>query len=147
MSVTRGVTFPPVSYYTFATFHLLFASPQISLSILYTKNPPILLQNLLIRENLTESNLQQPCRLTQPRIPSVYLQNMDEVEKVFNRFDTNGDGKISESELGAVLSSLGTAFADEGELRRIMAELDFDNNGFISLLEFVAFCRSGSEDG
>ncbi|KAG2667618.1 hypothetical protein I3760_15G124500 [Carya illinoinensis] len=79
--------------------------------------------------------------------PSVYLQNMDEVEKVFNRFDTNGDGKISESELGAVLSSLGTAFADEGELRRIMAELDSDNDGFISLPEFVAFCSSGSEDG
>ncbi|KAG2683522.1 hypothetical protein I3843_10G033400 [Carya illinoinensis] len=72
---------------------------------------------------------------------------MDEVEKVFNRFDTNGDGKISESELGAVLSSLGTAFADEGELRRIMAELDSDNDGFISLPKFVAFCRSGSEDG
>ncbi|XP_040996834.1 probable calcium-binding protein CML27 [Juglans microcarpa x Juglans regia] len=79
--------------------------------------------------------------------PSLYLQNMDEVEEVFNRFDTNGDGKISVSELGAVLSSLGTSFTDEGELRRIMAELDSDNDGFISLPEFAAFCRSGSEDG
>ncbi|KAG6675864.1 hypothetical protein I3842_15G126500 [Carya illinoinensis] len=28
-----------------------------------------------------------------------------------------------------------------------MAELDSDNDGFISLPEFVAFCSAGSEDG
>nr|QVU02259.1 polcalcin-like protein [Quercus acutissima] len=75
-------------------------------------------------------------------------QSTEEVEKVFNRFDTNGDGKISVTELGAVFSSLGSSFSDEEELRRIMDELDSDHDGFISLTEFAAFCRSSSaEDG
>ncbi|XP_059454344.1 probable calcium-binding protein CML27 [Corylus avellana] len=78
---------------------------------------------------------------------SVYLQNMDEVEKVFKRFDANGDGRISVSELGAVLESLGSTFSNEDELRNIMNELDSDHDGFISLPEFAAFCRSGAEDG
>ena len=78
---------------------------------------------------------------------SVYLQNMDEVEKVFNRFDANGDGKISVSELGAVLVSLGSTFSNDDELRNIMNELDSDHDGFISLPEFAAFCRAGAEDG
>jgi calcium-binding protein CML len=72
---------------------------------------------------------------------------MEEVEKVFKRFDTNGDGKISVSELGAVLNSLGSSFSDDDELQRIMDELDSDHDGFISLAEFASFCSSGSEDG
>nr|XP_023880949.1 probable calcium-binding protein CML27 [Quercus suber]POE74985.1 putative calcium-binding protein cml27 [Quercus suber] len=83
-----------------------------------------------------------------PSPSSLSNQSTEEVEKVFNRFDTNGDGKISVTELGAVFSSLGSSFSDEEELRRIMDELDSDHDGFISLTEFAAFCRSSSaEDG
>ncbi|MFS7914233.1 putative EF-hand domain-containing protein [Helianthus anomalus] len=32
---------------------------------------------------------------TKPTTPSLYFLNVDEIKKVFNRFDTNGDGKIS----------------------------------------------------
>ncbi|KAF3437188.1 hypothetical protein FNV43_RR19941 [Rhamnella rubrinervis] len=78
--------------------------------------------------------------------PSVCIQNMEEVQKVFNQFDTNGDGKISVTELDNVLKALGSAVSSD-ELQRVMADLDTDRDGFIGLDEFAAFCRSGSDDG
>ncbi|KAF4363306.1 hypothetical protein G4B88_011703 [Cannabis sativa] len=39
----------------------------------------------------------------QSKSSSVYLQNPDELQKVFSQFHTNDDGKISVSELGDVL--------------------------------------------
>jgi calcium-binding protein CML len=77
---------------------------------------------------------------------SVYIQNTDEVQKVFNQFDKNGDGKISVTELDNVLKALGSTVSSD-ELQRVMADLDTDQDGFIGLDEFAAFCRSGSEDG
>ncbi|KAF8398995.1 hypothetical protein HHK36_014860 [Tetracentron sinense] len=51
-------------------------------------------------------------------------ENMAEVERIFKRFDANGDGKISSSELGDALKTLGSATADE--IQRMMAEIDTD---------------------
>jgi calcium-binding protein CML len=61
-----------------------------------------------------------------------------ENEKVFNRFDANGDGKISLQELSDALGKLGSVSMDE--LQRTMAEIDTDNDGFIDKAEFGAFC-------
>ncbi|KAG1371153.1 Polcalcin Jun o 2 [Cocos nucifera] len=61
---------------------------------------------------------------------------MDEVERVFNKFDSNGDGKISSAELAAIFQNLGHP-ATEEELQRMMREADADGDGFISLDEFV----------
>ncbi|KAL5544987.1 hypothetical protein UlMin_008771 [Ulmus minor] len=77
---------------------------------------------------------------------SVYLQNSDELQRVFDQFDVNHDGKISVTELGDVLKALGTT-VPPNELGRVMEDLDSDRDGFISLEEFAAFCRSGSDDG
>ncbi|XP_058079389.1 probable calcium-binding protein CML27 [Magnolia sinica] len=74
------------------------------------------------------------------------FQNMEEIEKVFNRFDANGDGKISAVELGDVLRALGSSPSDD-ELRRIMDEIDSDGDGFIDLKEFTAFHCAGAHDG
>ncbi|CAL5326065.1 probable calcium-binding protein CML18 [Camellia sinensis] len=73
------------------------------------------------------------------------LGNMEEVEKVFKKFDANGDGKISASELRAVLSALGSDTSPE-EVQRVMSEIDSDGDGFIDLREFANFHRRGSDD-
>ncbi|KAF6138931.1 hypothetical protein GIB67_025660 [Kingdonia uniflora] len=66
--------------------------------------------------------------------------NMKECERIFKRFDANGDGKISSSELGDALKTLGSASADE--IHKMMAEIDTDGDGFISFNEFVDFHRA-----
>ncbi|XP_059671135.1 calcium-binding protein CML24-like [Cornus florida] len=71
------------------------------------------------------------------------LGDMDDVEKVFKKFDANGDGRISVSELEAILKALGTETSPE-ELQRIMAEIDKDGDGFIDFEEFAAFHGGGN---
>ncbi|KAK9165363.1 hypothetical protein Scep_000554 [Stephania cephalantha] len=64
-------------------------------------------------------------------------QEMSEMDRVFKRFDGNGDGKISSAELGEALRSVGSSSLDE--IQRMMAEIDKDGDGYISFDEFVAF--------
>ncbi|KAA0053141.1 hypothetical protein IC582_013665 [Cucumis melo] len=71
------------------------------------------------------------------------LGSMDEVIRVFNKFDKNGDGKISVSELGAALGEL-SGNISTGEIHRIMSEIDKDGDGFIDLDEFTDFTSSST---
>ncbi|KAI4299579.1 hypothetical protein L6164_033024 [Bauhinia variegata] len=67
-------------------------------------------------------------------------QEVADRERIFKRFDTNGDGKISAAELGDSLKALGSVTADE--VQNMMAELDTDGDGFISYEEFTEFARA-----
>ncbi|XP_037408374.1 probable calcium-binding protein CML10 [Triticum dicoccoides] len=69
----------------------------------------------------------------------------EEMERVFRKFDANGDGRISRPELAALFESLGHA-ATEDELTRMMAEADADGDGFISLEEFAALNATAPGD-
>ncbi|CAK9172126.1 unnamed protein product [Ilex paraguariensis] len=72
------------------------------------------------------------------------LGDMNDVEKVFKKFDANGDGKISLTELGAILDALGSKTSPD-ELQRTMTEIDTDGDGFIDLKEFTEFHSAGSD--
>ncbi|KAK3026835.1 hypothetical protein RJ639_040736 [Escallonia herrerae] len=67
-------------------------------------------------------------------------QDKAECERIFKRFDSDGDGKISASELGNALKTLGPLTADE--IKLLMAEIDADGDGFISFQEFADFHRA-----
>ncbi|KAK9091643.1 hypothetical protein Sjap_024820 [Stephania japonica] len=73
-------------------------------------------------------------------------ESMADLEKVFNSFDANGDGKISSSELENVLRALGSETSKE-ELKQMMEEIDTDGDGFVDLKEFAEFYRGGSGKG
>lgn len=60
----------------------------------------------------------------------------EELEQVFKKFDVNGDGKISSSELGSIMGSLGHRPNVE-ELENMIKEVDSDGDGFIDLQEFI----------
>lgn len=55
---------------------------------------------------------------------------------MFRKFDVNGDGKISSSELGSIMGSLGQP-ATEEELNNMIREVDADGDGHINLEEFI----------
>uniref|UniRef100_A0A7N0TTS1 EF-hand domain-containing protein n=1 Tax=Kalanchoe fedtschenkoi TaxID=63787 RepID=A0A7N0TTS1_KALFE len=68
-----------------------------------------------------------------------------EMSKIFNRFDANGDGRISMEELRHLMAALsGPGRTKPEEIRRIMEEMDRDKDGFIDLEEFQEFHRRES---
>ncbi|KAL9263120.1 Polcalcin Che a 3-like protein [Drosera capensis] len=67
-------------------------------------------------------------------------QDVADRERIFKRFDANGDGKISSTELGDALKSLGSVTTDE--VYKMMIEIDIDGDGFISFEEFTEFARA-----
>uniref|UniRef100_A0A0A9GDZ9 Si606063b10 n=1 Tax=Arundo donax TaxID=35708 RepID=A0A0A9GDZ9_ARUDO len=73
-----------------------------------------------------------------------------EIQKVFSRFDTDGDGRISPSELAAVSRAISPPPSSSHggrEVAAMMDELDTDRDGFVDLGEFAAFHGRGRGDG
>ncbi|CAE6106427.1 unnamed protein product [Arabidopsis arenosa] len=60
-----------------------------------------------------------------------------EHDRIFKKFDANGDGKISAAELEEALKTLGSVTPDD--VKRMMAEIDTDGDGNISYQEFTDF--------
>lgn len=63
-----------------------------------------------------------------------------EHDRIFKKFDANGDGKISAAELGDALKNLGSVTHED--IKRMMAEIDTDGDGYISYHEFSDFASA-----
>ncbi|BAT99005.1 probable calcium-binding protein CML25 [Vigna umbellata] len=98
------------------------------------------------KSSLSMSLLSSP--LPQPPSSLSLLQNHSrapitvELEYVFRKFDANGDGRISSSELGSMMKCLGQ-HATEEEVFRMIQDVDCDGDGHINLQEFIELNTKG----
>ncbi|KAI4354392.1 hypothetical protein L6164_003258 [Bauhinia variegata] len=75
-------------------------------------------------------------RLLSLSLHQSHIQLAAELEQVFKKFDVNGDGKISASELGSIMASLGKPTSEE-ELISIIKGVDSNGDECINLDEFI----------
>jgi calmodulin len=66
---------------------------------------------------------------------------MEEFKQAFALFDKDGNGHVDAGELGQVLASLGQ-IPTEGEIQRMINEVDGDMNGTIEFPEFLQMMQS-----
>ncbi|KAL2344828.1 hypothetical protein Fmac_006113 [Flemingia macrophylla] len=68
--------------------------------------------------------------------------NADEMKQVFDKFDSNKDGKISQQEYKATMRALGMGDSVH-EVPRIFQVVDTDGDGFINFKEFMEAQNKG----
>ncbi|TXG64313.1 hypothetical protein EZV62_011307 [Acer yangbiense] len=71
-----------------------------------------------------------------------YQPNTNETRQVFDKFDSNKDGKISQSEYKAILTAIGQEDVS-GEVAKIFQVVDLDGDGFIDFKEFMEVYKKG----
>lgn len=69
-------------------------------------------------------------------LTTAYQPNPGEMKKVFDKFDSNRDGKISREEYKAMLRALGKENMIK-EVSKIFRVADLDGDGYIDFKEFV----------
>ncbi|KAK3001827.1 hypothetical protein RJ639_022235 [Escallonia herrerae] len=94
-----------------------------------------------IQYNLSRRKfLRKPSRMFSSKQNSgmsvVFQPNMDEMKRVFDRFDIDKDGKISQMEYKTILRALGKTSTNR-EVQKIFEVADLDHDGFIDFHEYV----------
>ncbi|KAK1315425.1 hypothetical protein QJS10_CPA06g02351 [Acorus calamus] len=72
----------------------------------------------------------------------IYQPKEHEMRQVFDKIDTNKDGKISLEELSWLFKKLGKGIEDK-EVGEVMKAVDTDLDGFISFKEFMDVHKKG----
>ncbi|KAK5770621.1 calmodulin-like protein 30 [Gossypium arboreum] len=85
--------------------------------------------------------LQKPSRLfsrdrQNSGLLTAYQPDLDELRKVFDKLDSNKDGKISQMEYKAMLRALGQGTMTQ-DVPKIFQLADIDGDGFINFKDFV----------
>jgi calcium-binding protein CML len=73
---------------------------------------------------------------------NIFQPSLDEMKMVFDKFDSNKDGKISQQEYKATLKSLGMGNS-VNEVPNIFRVVDLDGDGFINFDEFMEAQKKG----
>ncbi|XP_027337882.1 probable calcium-binding protein CML23 [Abrus precatorius] len=77
----------------------------------------------------------------------LHMEVSTQFQQVFRLIDTNGDGKISITELSEVLSCLGyNKYTAAKEAEGIVRVLDFNGDGFVDLDEFMVVMKEEEEN-
>ncbi|XP_075260896.1 uncharacterized protein LOC142352280 [Convolutriloba macropyga] len=63
-------------------------------------------------------------------------EQIAQYRSAFNLFDQDGDGAISEEELGKMMAQLGQPMSSQ-ELKEFIEEIDIDGNGMVEFNEFL----------
>lgn len=99
--------------------------------------------------NISKRNfLRKPTRLfsAQPRQNSgmlaAFQPDQEEMKLIFDKFDANKDGKISQQEYKGVLKALGRTTTIQ-EVPKIFQIADLDGDGFINFKEFMEVHKKG----
>ncbi|XP_028765857.1 calmodulin-like protein 1 [Neltuma alba] len=76
-------------------------------------------------------------------LKQIFEPSIDDMKQVFDKFDSNKDGKISQQEYKATLKSLAMGGNMAREVSDIFRVVDQDLDGFISFKEFVEALKMG----
>ena len=72
-------------------------------------------------------------------------EQIAEFKEAFSLFDKNGDGKITTTELGTIMRSLGLN-PTQAELQSMINEVDANSNGTIDFPEFLSLMAREMKD-
>lgn len=67
-------------------------------------------------------------------------EELEQLQHAFERYDKNGDGKLSKEEIADVLKSLGAVCSDQS-IQELITEIDTNKDGFVDFEEFCLLQR------